>query len=224
MIAELLEGYAAGHAEAPRWPQDVAAAVETRGFRREVRELVDRMSEFGVEPGRLQELGAAHARPVWEAAAVLLQDYRDRIDLGLAEAFDAAGLISAAVRVLTERHPEDPERDAAALAFAAAERERLRTLVVEDLQEATPAVHDLLAVLGRGRDVLLTAGPDTAVEGFRGARPDLVSRYPQALDPDPVPGAPEAPSAEERTRVLTQGHRMAPEVQDAFLRVARRVR
>lgn len=224
VIAELLEGYAAGHAEAPRWPQDVAAAVETRGFRREVRELVDRMSEFGVEPGRLQELGAAHARPVWEAAAVLLQDYRDRIDLGLAEAFDAAGLISAAVRVLTERHPEDPERDAAALAFAAAERERLRTLVVEDLQEATPAVHDLLAVLGRGRDVLLTAGPDTAVEGFRGARPDLVSRYPQALDPDPVPGAPEAPSSGERTRVLTQGHRMAPEVQDAFLRVARRVR
>ncbi|MPZ04763.1 hypothetical protein F3W83_19115, partial [Micrococcus luteus] len=94
-----------------------------------------------------------------------------RIDLGMAEAFDAAGLLSAAVRVLTERHPEDPERDAAAQAFVAEERDRLAVLVVEDLHEATPAVHDLLSVLGRGRDVLLTASPDTTVEGFRGARP-----------------------------------------------------
>ncbi|MBD4502492.1 hypothetical protein GUG79_15095, partial [Xanthomonas citri pv. citri] len=79
------------------------------------------------------ELGTAHGRPEWEAAAVLLQDYRDRIDLGMAEAFDAAGLLSAAVRVLTERHPEDPERDAAAQAFVAEERDRLAVLVVEDL-------------------------------------------------------------------------------------------
>ena len=51
MIAELLEGYAAGLAAAPDWPADVAPAVEARGFRREVRELVDRMSELGLEPG-----------------------------------------------------------------------------------------------------------------------------------------------------------------------------
>ncbi|MGN7067073.1 ATP-dependent helicase [Micrococcus luteus] len=224
VIAELLEGYAAGLAAAPDWPDDVAPAVEARGFRREVRELVDRMSELGLEPGRLQELGTAHGRPEWEAAAVLLQDYRDRIDLGMAEAFDAAGLLSAAVRVLTERHPEDPERDAAAQAFVAEERDRLAVLVVEDLHEATPAVHDLLSVLGRGRDVLLTASPDTTVEGFRGARPDLLGRYPEVLDPDPVPGAAPPASPDGRVRVLTRGHRMRAAVQDAYLRVARRVR
>ena len=224
VIAELLEGYAQGHAAGPEWPTDVFPAVGTRGFRREVRELVDRMSEFGVEPGRLQELGEVHRRPAWEAAAVLVQDYRDRLDLGMAEAFDPAGLIRAAVLVLTERFPEDPERDRAAVEFARAERARLRALVVDDLQEATPAVHDLLRVLGVGRDVLLTATPDTTVEGFRGARPDLVREYPTAQDPAPVPGAPASPTPGERTVVLAQGHRMAAGVLEGYLRVARRVR
>lgn len=224
VIAELLDTYAAGLAPAPAWPQDVAEAVDTQGFRREVRELVDRMSEFGVEPGRLQELGRAHGRPEWEAAAELVQDYRDRMDLGMPEAYDPAGLIATAVRVLTGRHPEDPERDRAAVAFAEAERARLRVIVVDDLQEAGPAVHDLLVCLGVGADVLLTASPDTAVEGFRGARPDLVSRYPAALDPDPVPGASVPAGPDERTHVLTRGHRMSAAVQEAYLRVARRVR
>ncbi|MGC5048598.1 ATP-dependent helicase [Micrococcus porci] len=223
VIAELLDTYAAGLAPAPEWPRDVAQAVDTRGFRREVRELVDRMSEFGVEPGVLQELGRRHGRPVWEAAAELVQDYRDRLDLGMAEAFDAAGLISTAVRLLTERFPDDPERDAAALAFAEAEQARLRAIVVDDLQEAGPAVHDLLVHLGRGRDVLLTASPDTAVQGFRGARPDLVSRYPAALDPDAVPGA-SSPDPDARTHVLTAGHRMSAGVQEGWLRAARRIR
>ena len=224
VIAELLDTYAEGLAVPPAWPEEIAEAVDTRGFRREVRELVDRMSEFGLEPGHLQELGRHHGRPAWTAAAELVQDYRDSLDLGMAEAFDAAGLISAAVRLLTERFPEDPERDAAAVAFADAERARLRLVVVEDLQEATPAVHDLLRQLARGTDILLTASPDTAVEGFRGARPDLVSRYPAVLDPDPVPGAPAAPAPDERIHVLTRGHRMTSEVQEGYLRLARRVR
>ncbi|MDY6055145.1 PD-(D/E)XK nuclease family protein [Micrococcus sp.] len=222
VITELLEAYADGLAPSPAWPEEVAAAVGARGFRREVRELVDRMSEFGLEPGDLQALGRRYGRPEWTAAAELVQDYRDRMDLGDAEAFDPAGLIAAAVRVLTERHPEDPERDAAARAFAAGERARLQVLVVEDLHEATPAVHDLLAVLGTGTDVLLTACPDSTVEGFRGARPDLISRYPAALDvPSPPPGL---AAPQERIHVLTQGHRMGQAVQEGWLRVARRVR
>lgn len=218
VIAELLDGYAEGTAVGPDWPPSVSEAVGTRGFRREVRELVDRMSEFGVEPGDLQELGARHGRPEWEAAATLVQDYRDRIDLGMAEAFDPAGLISAAVRVLTDVDPDDPERAAATEAFAAAERRRLRLVVVDDLQEATPAVHDLLAVIARGTDALLAASPDTTVQGFRGAVPAEVGAYPARLDDEGGP----RPAA-ERIHVLTQGHRMSAPVLEAWERVARRV-
>ncbi|XNZ01447.1 ATP-dependent helicase [Micrococcus luteus] len=218
VIAELLEGYADGTAVGPVWPASVAEAVGTRGFRREVRELVDRMSEFGVEPGDLQELGARHGRPEWTAAATLVQDYRDRIDLGMAEAFDPAGLISAAVRVLTDADPEDPEHTAATQAFAEAERRRLRLVVVDDLHEATPAVHDLLAVVARGTDALLSASPESTVQGFRGAVAREVGAYPQRLDA----ADPARPSA-ERVHVLTQGHRMSAPVLEAWERVARRV-
>lgn len=218
VIAELLEGYADGTAVGPVWPASVAEAVGTRGFRTEVRELVDRMSEFGVEPGDLQELGARHGRPEWVAAATLVQDYRDRIDLGMAEAFDPAGLISAAVRVLTDRDPEDPERAAAAQAFAEAERARLTLVAVDDLQEATPAVHDLLAVIARGADALLTASPDSTVQGFRGAAAREVGAYPRRLD-----GAGETRPAADRVHVLTQGHRMSGPVLEAWERVARRI-
>lgn len=218
VIAELLDGYEDGTAVGPEWPASVSEAVGTRGFRREVRELVDRMSEFGVEPGDLQAMGVRHGRPEWAAAATLVQDYRDRIDLGMAEAFDPAGLISAAVRVLTDADPDDPERAAATQAFADAERRRLRLVVVDDLQEATPAVHDLLTVVARGTDALLSASPDTTVQGFRGAVAGEIAAYPGRLD---VEG--EVRPASDRVHVLTQGHRMSAPVLEAWERVARRV-
>lgn len=218
VITELLEGYAQGVAVGPRWPASVAEAVGTRGFRTEVRELVDRMSEFGVEPGDLQEFGVRHGRPEWEAAAVLVQDYRDRIDLGMAEAFDPAGLISAAVRVLTDEDPHDPAHAAATRAFADAERRRLRLVAVDDLQEATPAVHDLLTVLARGTDALVTASPESTVQGFRGAVPEQIGAYPARLD---APGT--RRPADERVHVLTAGHRMSAPVLEAWSRVARRI-
>ncbi|WP_313817087.1 UvrD-helicase domain-containing protein, partial [Citricoccus sp.] len=203
VIAELLESYATGERGGPDWPEDLSEAVATRGFRKEVRELIDRTSEYGIEPGQLEDLGEQHRRPEWTAAAVLLQDYRDRLDLGMSEAFDPAGLITTASRLL-EDVPE----------LLDAERENLPVLVIDDLQEATPAVHRLIRVLGTGQDVLATASPDTVVQGFRGARPDLVRDYPECLATAQRPG---------RTLTLTTGHRMGGGVLAAWQRVARRV-
>ena len=210
LIGELLESYEAGLLPAPPWPTELLEAVPTRGFRREVRELVDRMSEFGVEPGDLQALGGEHGRPEWEAAAVLLQDYRDRLDLGMAEAFDPAGLISTAVRLLSPEEPTGLAAPDAIEEFARAERERIELIVVDDLQEATPAMHELLAVLGHEADVLLAAAPDTTVQGFRGARPDLVGQVLERLGGG-------------RTHRLTRGFRMHTDVHAAWARVARRL-
>ncbi|MDI3331955.1 MAG: ATP-dependent DNA helicase [Micrococcus sp.] len=207
VIAELLESYASQARPGPDWPGDLSEAVTTRGFRREVRELIDRTSEYGVEPGHLEELGEQYRRPEWTAAAVLLQDYRDRLDLGMAEAFDPAGLLTTASRLL-EENPE----------LLDAERTSLPVLVIDDLQEATPSVHRLIRLLARGQDVVATASPDTVVQGFRGARPDLVHEYPDCLV---VPGP--AGGADGRTLTLTVGHRMGPDVLTAWQRVARRI-
>lgn len=215
VIAELLESYASGQRGGPDWPADLAEAVPTRGFRQEVREVIDRTSEYGIEPGQLEDLGAQHRRPEWVAAAVLLQDYRDRLDLGMSEAFDPAGLITTACRLL-EENPE----------LLDGERKNLPVLVIDDLQEATPAVHRLIRALGTGQDVVAMASPDTVVQGFRGARPDLVRDYPECLlprarataDPEAAAGA-----LAGRTHLLTTGYRMLPDVQRAWQRVARRI-
>ncbi|MFC7401998.1 ATP-dependent helicase [Citricoccus sp. GCM10030269] len=203
VIAELLESYAHGEREGPDWPADLQEAVTTRGFRKEVRELIDRTSEYGVEPGTLEDLGEQYGRREWTAAAALLQDYRDRLDLGMSEAFDPAGLITAAARLL-EENPD----------LLAAERAALPVVVVDDLHEASPAVHRLLRLLGTGQDVVATASPDTVVQGFRGARPDLVREYPHSLATRDRPG---------QTLFLTANHRMTAGILTAFQRVARRL-
>ncbi|HRO31392.1 ATP-dependent DNA helicase [Citricoccus sp.] len=211
VIAELLESYASEARSGPDWPGDLSEAVTTRGFRREVRELIDRTSEYGVEPGRLEELGEQYRRPEWSAAAVLLQDYRDRLDLGMAEAFDPAGLLTTASRLL-EENPD----------LLDAERAGLPVLVIDDLQEATPSVHRLIRLLGGGQDVVATASPDTVVQGFRGARPDLVHDYPDCLVTRRPPVGPTG-APEGLTLTLTVGHRMGPEALTAWQRVARRI-
>ena len=211
VIAELLESYASGERGGPDWPADLAEAVPTRGFRQEVRELIDRTSEYGIEPGRLEDLGEQHRRPEWVAAAVLLQDYRDRLDLGMAEAFDPAGLLTTAC-LLLEENPD----------LLDGERKNLPVIVIDDLQEATPAVHRLIRILGTGQDVVAMASPDTVVQGFRGARPDLVRDYPGCLLPRS--GAPADPEPETgRTHLLTTGYRMEEDVLRSWQRIARRI-
>jgi RecB family exonuclease len=67
-----------------------------------------------------------------------------------------------------------------------------------------------------------TASPDTVVQGFRGARPDLVHDYPQCLVASTPAGvATEATGGQ--TLTLTVGHRMGAEVLTAWQRVARRI-
>ncbi|MEE1620353.1 ATP-dependent helicase [Zafaria sp. Z1313] len=203
LIGQLLAGHAAGITPGPAWPGSLGEAVGTRGFRQEVRELFDRLAEHGVEAGRLHELGSECSVPEWTAAAELYQEYRDLLDLGSAEAFDPAGLITAAAELL-EHHPR----------LLGEERERLRLVVVDDLQEANPAQHRLLSLLARDADLLAFAAPDNVVQGFRGARPDLLARV------DTFYGTEARPVA---VATLEHSHRMPLDVAEAWGRVARRI-
>lgn len=126
LIGNLLEGHAQGLTPGPGWPADLELAVETRGFRKELREFFDRVSELGLDPADIADYGQAAARPEWLAAARFYQEYRDLLDLGNAEAFDPAGLITRAAQLL-EENPD----------FLHAEQDRLALLLVDDLQEAT---------------------------------------------------------------------------------------
>lgn len=207
IIKELLEGHAKPGFELP-WPQDLSAALPTRGFRQEVRQLFDRIIESGRTAEDLTALAYECGRPDWIAAADLYAEYRDVLDLRMPEAFDPAGIITAARQIFQD-----------CPGFLAAERERLQLILVDDIQEANPAVFELLADIGEGKDVLVTSSPDTVVQGFRGARPDLVAELPRLLGGTAFGGV----AGPVREFPLWHTHRHLPEVAKAWTGVAARI-
>ncbi|KRE50545.1 DNA helicase UvrD [Arthrobacter sp. Soil736] len=202
IIKELLDGHALPGLGLP-WPADLDAALATRGFRQEVRQLFDRIIESGRTAEDLAGLGHECGRPDWTAAAALYAEYRDVLDLRMPEAFDPAGIITAA-RQLFQDSPD----------FLAAERDRLQLILVDDIHEANPAVFELLADVAAGKDVFVASSPDTVVQGFRGARPDLVAELPRLLGED---------GRDVLERPLRYAHRHRPAVAQAWLGVADRI-
>ncbi|MFE7630536.1 ATP-dependent helicase [Kocuria sp. NPDC057446] len=203
LIGELMAGHAAGVGAPVVWPPDLREAMSTRGFRQEVRELFDRMSEYDLAPDDLRGLARRLQRPDWVAAATMQAEYQAVRRLRMPESYDPAALVTEAARVLEDR----PE-------FLRAEQERLDLVLVDDLHEATPSIHRLLAVLCRGRDTVLTACTDTVVQGFRGARPDQLRTLEDRLA---EPGRP------LRRHVLGASRRMPAAVAEVWQRVAERI-
>ncbi|WP_284986585.1 ATP-dependent DNA helicase [Arthrobacter sp. fls2-241-R2A-172] len=202
IIKELLEGHARPGFHLP-WPEDLTAALPTRGFRHEIRQLFDRIIESGRTAEDLVGLAYECGRPDWMAAAELYSEYRDVLDLRMPEAFDPAGIITAARQIFQDSP-----------SFLAAERDRLQLILVDDAQESNPAVFELLADVAEGKDVVVTYSPDTVVQGFRGARPDLVAELPSLLG-----------GANQDIVELPLGvtHRHTPAVAEAWTRVAARI-
>ena len=202
-LAEMMRGHARGHGGAVVWPADLDEALGTRGFRGQLRELFDRMNEYRVPADRLAAWAEPLGHPEWRTAAAFREEYQQIRALRMPNAFDPSELVDRAARVL-EANPE----------FLAREQQRLDLVVVDDLQEATPSAHRLVGVLTRGRDAVFTANPDTTVQGFRGARPDLLRTLEDRV------GTPERPV--QRMHLRTS-HRMPVQVAAAWQRVARAV-
>lgn len=201
IIKELLAGHDLPGFHLP-WPADLGPALGTRGFRQEIRQLFDRVIESGLTAEDLADLGHQAGRPDWIAAAALYAEYRDVLDLRMPEAFDPAGIITAARHIFQDSP-----------AFLEAERDRLQLLLVDDIQEANPAVFELLADLAADKDCLVTFSPDTVVQGFRGARPDLVAKLPVLLSREGIAAR----------HPLVHTHRHCSAVASAWVGVAGRI-
>lgn len=198
IIKELLEGHRRTSSLESRWPDALRLALGTRGFRQEIRDLFDRVSEYSLHAEDLADLGQRFDRLDWVAAAALYREYRDVLDLRMPEAFDPAGILTAA-RGILENFPD----------FCAEEREKYSLILIDDYQESNTAMHALNGVLARDKDCLVTACPDTVVQGFRGARPELAGRLPEVL-------------GDVRVRQLTASHRLPARLRSAWAAVASR--
>lgn len=202
-LAEMMRGHAAGYGSPVVWPAELDQALGTRGFRGELRELFDRMNEYRMAPDVLARWAQPLGRPEWRSAAAFRAEYQQIRALRMPNAFDPSELVDRAARVL-EENPD----------FLAREQDRLDVVLVDDLQDATPSAHRLIGVLTRGRDAVFTANPDTTVQGFRGARPDLLRTLEDRV------GTPARPL--QRLQLGTS-HRMPLRVNEAWQRVARAI-
>ena len=205
LLAGELHGWPGGTVPGSGWPERLLPAIGLPGFAAELRELLLRAAERGLGPDELQGLGERYDVPEWVAAGRFFRTYEQVVLLrgaagrgapqATAPALDAAELVGAALDALAS----DPE-------LLAAERARVRHLLVDDAQDLDPQQMELVRVLGRtARTVLLVGDPDQAVLGFRGADP-------AGMD------AVEAPAA-----VLTVDHRARPAVREAGSRLAARL-
>src|SRR5277367_3201842 len=206
IIADLLAGEIADGLDASTpWPVELRAALGTAGFAAELRELLTRCAERGVDPEQLERVGRLSGRPEWAAAGRFARNYEQvmllRAAVGTAApqattpAVGAAELVGAAL----EAFAVDPD-------LLAAERARIGVLLVDDAQQLDPQAALLVRVLAAGAELALLAGdPDQAVFGFRGADPTALLGE----------GAPSV--------TLTTSYRCAPAVARAVSGIARRL-
>ncbi len=148
------------------WPDGLRAAVGTRGFAREVQDVLARARERGLDPEDLAELGRAEGLPVFEAAGLFMEQFLDV--MAAQSAIDYPDLIARAVIEAT-RH-----RDELRAEFA--------HVFVDEYQDTDPSQVELLRqICGDGRNLTVVGDPDQSIYGFRGAEVRGILDFPRAF-------------------------------------------
>ncbi|WP_328927522.1 ATP-dependent helicase [Streptomyces sp. NBC_00190] len=151
MVRTLLEGQR--RIRSIRWPDDLRAALTTRGFADEVRAVLARARELGLGPEALSDFAGRIGRPDWKAAAAFLSEYLDVLDMQ--GTLDYAELLHRAV-LLAERTPS--------LSSA------YDVIYVDEYQDTDASQLRLLrALTGTGGTLIAFGDPDQSIYAFRGA-------------------------------------------------------
>ncbi|HEX4429404.1 MAG TPA: ATP-dependent DNA helicase [Frankiaceae bacterium] len=149
----------------PGWPPEWLPIVGLRGFADEVRGLLARCQERGVEPADLEQLGRITGRPAWQSLAPFYADYLANLDWQ--GAVDYSGLVRRTARLLSV--PEvlgEVARD-------------IRLIVVDEYQDTDPAQEQVLQTLSSAGPQLVVVGdPDQSIYAFRGAEVGGILNFP----------------------------------------------
>ncbi|MFD7080237.1 ATP-dependent helicase [Streptomyces sp. NPDC059918] len=151
MVRTLLDGQR--RIRSIRWPDDLRAALTTRGFADEVRAVLARARELGLGPAALDAFATRLGRPDWKAAAAFLSEYLDVLDMQ--GTLDYAELVHRAV-LLAERTPS------LSLSYD--------VIYVDEYQDTDASQLRLLRALAGPAGTLVAFGdPDQSIYAFRGA-------------------------------------------------------
>jgi superfamily I DNA/RNA helicase/RecB family exonuclease len=162
-----------------RWPERLRPALATRGFAEEVRDLLLRAAERGLDGRGLRQLGKLRDRDDWMAAAAFLDRYAARFDLAPVPAYDYAEIVRIAAALLGREQTRQRERGA------------YDVVLVDEYQDSDPAQESLLmALAGDGRELIAVGDPDQSIYAFRGADVRALTEFPdrfRTADGHPAP-------------------------------------
>ena len=157
------------------WPGLPTEATGSRAFRSELRNLLARAGELGVNADELADLGRRLDVPIWGPSSQLLRTW------------DAQGRASAERRAQTRKMDTARLQDRAVEALSSWDSDAVTAprpvpdlVLVDDYQDCTAATARLLTALatpdpdGRRAQIVVLGDPDVAVETFRGGTPSLL--------------------------------------------------
>ena len=151
-----------------RWPVRLRPALATRGFAEEVRDLLLRAAERGLDGRGLRQLGLQRGRDDWVAASAFFDRYAARFDLAPVPAYDYAEIVRIAAALLSREETRQRERGAYDVVF------------VDEYQDSDPAQESLLlALAGDGRELIAVGDPDQSIYAFRGADVRALTEFPE---------------------------------------------
>jgi superfamily I DNA/RNA helicase len=159
------------HSPQVKWPKVLEPALSTKGFARELRDLILRASERNFTYKELIERGHLLNEPWWEPAANFWKIYDQILGIrygfvsGAAKRIDSSSIISQAIFDLNERAK-----------IRESFQNKFKVIVIDEFQESDNSQRDLLDLLASDR-VILFADPQSAIGQFRGADPEGVRAY-----------------------------------------------
>ena len=178
MLAQLLETV-----DAP-WPSEIGPQMRAMpAFRAELRNLVARAGEAGMNAASLAEAGGRFCRPEWEAAgaivAALEEGPQRSPEYSGTLRVDLSRIQSLAADLIRSWQSEAPTRGVQAPCPVP------DLVVVDDLQDCTPSTLTLLAACReKGARIVAFSDSDVAVAGYRGGEPHLDRRLASLLRVD----------------------------------------
>lgn len=176
------------------WPDDLMGALPTLGLANEVRAVLARARELGLQGGDLRRIGAASGRPAWVAVGQLAGQEQDV--MLLENVIDYTELVFRAYLRASEP------------GVARVLHQRYRVIYVDEYQDTDPLQVALLRALAGPRTAVVAVGdPDQAIYGFRGADVRGLLRFP---DDFPTASGQPAPVA-----VLGRTRRFGPRIRGA---------
>lgn len=162
-VRETLEGSA--ESGQTSWPESVARAFPTRGFAAEVRAVLAKTRQLGMDGEDLVGVGEAAGRAEWVSIGEFFDEYLDVLDAE--QVLDYAELVHRC-RILAA----DPE-------VMNILRAELSAVFVDEYQDTDPSQVALLqAIAGNGRDLMVVGDPDQSIYGFRGAEARGILDFP----------------------------------------------